>query len=227
MNRISPTVLGILVIVGGVCAALPFQRRATRHVTVAPATNSETIEWRSNDFTLEVVAHDQPLTDSPYGDDRPSSPAFGGGNGATITSPASLDNITQPPALAGTYDSTTAATFVGTGVPRGSDGHSGTTPGAPMAVAATPPRSVAITHKIVDGDTLEALAEVHLGSRSRWTEIYNANPEILDNPEVLPLGVTIVILPGIRPSRPANSPETEALVPVLGSDLLKFRNAID
>jgi nucleoid-associated protein YgaU len=96
-----------------------------------------------------------------------------------------------------------------------------------MAVAATPPRSVAITHKIVDGDTLEALAEVHLGSRSRWTEIYNANPEILDNPEVLPLGVTIVILPGIRPSRPANSPETEALVPVLGSDLLKFRNAID
>ena len=108
MNRISPAVLGILVVVGGVCAALPFQRRARRHITAEPATNSETIQWRSNDFTLEVIARDQPLNDSPSGRDRPSSPAFGRGNGATITSPASLDDITQPPVLAGAYGSTTS-----------------------------------------------------------------------------------------------------------------------
>ena len=207
MNRISPSVLGIFVVVGGVCAALPFQRQAHRQVTVEPTTNSETIQWRSNDFTLKVIAHDQPLTDSPYADDRPSSPAFGGGNGAAIMSPASLDEITQPPVLAGVYDSSAAIASV-------------------TAVAATPARSVAITHKIVDGDTLEALAEVHLGSRSRWTEIYNANPEILDNPEVLPLGVTIVILPEM-PATPAISQETESLVPVRGSDLLRFRATID
>jgi len=225
MNRISPTVLGILVVVGGVCAALPFQRRASRHVAVEPATNSETIEWRSNDFTLEVMAREQPLTDSPYGDNRPSSPAFGGGNRATITSPASLDNITQPPALAGAYGPITTIAPVETGILRGSDGRSGTTRAAQgdSPAVVTPQRSVAITHKIVDGDSLEALAEVHLGSRSRWTEIYNANPEILDNPEVLPLGATIMILPELRPSMPASSQETESLVPVRGSDLLRFR----
>ncbi len=230
MNRISPRLLGIIVVLGGVCAALPFQRRASRQVTVEPAANTETIEWRSNDFTLEVTAQDQPLPGSPYADDRPRSPAFGGANGVTVNSQASLDDISQPPALAGAYQAATAVASNGTGSVPDSGGPSGTTREAvsdSTAAAATPLQSVAITHEIAVGDTLEALAEEHLGSRLRWTEIYNANPEILDNPEVLPLGVTIVILPGIRPSVPANSNETESLVPVRSSDLLKLRHATD
>ncbi len=227
MNRISPTVLGILVVVGGVCAALPFQRRASRHVSIEPAKKSN-IEWRSNDFTLEVIAHDLPLTDSPYDHDRVSSPAFGDANGTTRNSLASLDDVTQPPALAGAYETDPAVAVKDARIPPESGDRSRTTQtikDAFTTAAATRLHSVAITHKIIDGDTLEALAEAHLGSRSRWTEIYNANPELLDNPEVLPLGVTIVILPGIRQSTPLRSDETELLVPVRGSDLLKFRPA--
>ncbi len=229
MNRISPTVLGILVVVGGVCAALPFQKRATHHVSVETVKNSDTIEWRSNDFTLEVIARDQPLANSPYDGDRLSSPAFGDAKG-TRNSLASLDELTQPPALAGAYQAvppiaaTDAEILPDSGEP---SRFTHTRENAATTAAATPLQSVAITHTIIDGDTLEALAETHLGSRSRWTEIYNANPEVLDKPEVLPLGVTIVILPGIRQSTPMSSTEKELLVPVRGSDLLKFRPATD
>ena len=220
MKRISPTVLGILVVVGGVCAALPFQRSGGRRISVEPGLNSEAIEWRSNDFTLEVVARDQPLTDMSMGD-HSQSPAFGQAHGAAVL--ASLDDITQPPALAGSYDP--AASIAAQPAGRPAEGGRPRPANADSRTMSALPESVALTHKIVDGDTLEALAERHLGSRSRWTEIYNANPEVLDNPEVLPLGATIVILPRIRPSALPSFTVTDGLVPVLDSDLLKFRTA--
>ena len=222
MKRISPTVLGILVVVGGVCAALPFQRSGGRRVTVEPGLHSEAIEWRSNDFTLEVTARDQPLTDASVGG-HSQSPAFGHTDRTTVHTLASLDDLTQPPALAGSYEPAAAISSQ----PAGSPAEGGGTSGRPRdsRTLSALPQSLALTHKIVDGDTLEALAEKHLGSRSRWTEIYNANPEVLDNPDVLPLGATIVILPGIRPSTSTSFTETDGLVPVLDSDLLKFRTA--
>jgi len=222
MKRISPTVLGILVVVGGVCAALPFQRSGGRRVSVEPGLNSEAIEWRSNDFTLEVTARDQPLTDASVGG-HSQSPAFGHTDRTTVHTLASLDDLTQPPALAGSYDP--AASIAAQPAGRPAEGGRPRPANADSRTMSALPESVALTHKIVDGDTLEALAERHLGSRSRWTEIYNANPEVLDNPEVLPLGATIVILPGIRPSALPSFTVTDGLVPVLDSDLLKFRTA--
>jgi len=228
MIAISPRLLGFVVVLGGVCAALLFQKPTSREVAVAPVRNSETIEWRSKDFTLEVTAHDPPLTGPRSAAERPHSPAFGGVDaGAIVNSRASLDHVTQPPALAGDYSSATTV------APRDANGlgENDTPPAAPRPpaddapAAGKPPRSIAITHTITDGDSLAALAEKHLGSRLRWTEIYNANPEILDDPEVLPVGATIVILPGIQPSRPASSDETDSLVPVSSSDLLRFRDA--
>lgn len=51
------------------------------------------------------------------------------------------------------------------------------------------------THKIVDGDTLEALAQLYLGDSSRSMEIYWANQDLLPGPEVLPIGVELEIPP--------------------------------
>jgi phage tail protein X len=48
-------------------------------------------------------------------------------------------------------------------------------------------------HKIVDGDTLESLAQRYLGSKERRLEIYEANRDVLDNPEVLPIGAKLKI----------------------------------
>jgi nucleoid-associated protein YgaU len=48
-------------------------------------------------------------------------------------------------------------------------------------------------HKIVDGDTLEALAARYLGSSARAMEIFQANRDVLADPELLPIGVELKI----------------------------------
>jgi hypothetical protein len=79
-------------------------------------------------------------------------------------------------------------------------------------------------HTIVDGDSLEGLAEQYLGTDQRWTEIYEANRQLLRSPDVLPIGVRLRIplsreadqdLPGLSANRPlapvtpGGSPSTE------------------
>jgi len=48
-------------------------------------------------------------------------------------------------------------------------------------------------HKVVDGDTLEALAERYLGCADRAGEIYQLNRDRLLSPELLPIGVELRI----------------------------------
>ena len=49
-------------------------------------------------------------------------------------------------------------------------------------------------HKIVDGDTLPLLAQRYLGSASRAMEIFQANRDVLSDPNILPLhGVELKI----------------------------------
>ena len=57
------------------------------------------------------------------------------------------------------------------------------------------------THKVVDGDTLRALAERYLGSADQARVIYDANRNVLSRPEILPIGVELTIPP--KPSAPA------------------------
>jgi hypothetical protein len=53
-------------------------------------------------------------------------------------------------------------------------------------------------HRIVEGDTLTGLAQRYLGDASRAGEIQVANLDRLASPEILPLGVTLLIPPRIR-----------------------------
>jgi nucleoid-associated protein YgaU len=55
------------------------------------------------------------------------------------------------------------------------------------------------THRIVDGDTLGALAQRYLGSASRAGEIFAANRDVLFDPQLLPIGVILKIPPRQRP----------------------------
>lgn len=70
-------------------------------------------------------------------------------------------------------------------------------------------------HRIVDGDTLESLAERYLGSRALAIEIYEANRAVIPHPHLLPIGVEIVI-PSARSVRitPLAQLEKRALVPL-------------
>jgi nucleoid-associated protein YgaU len=48
-------------------------------------------------------------------------------------------------------------------------------------------------HKVVDGDTLALLAERYLGSASRAMEIFEANRNVLEDPQVLTIGMDLKI----------------------------------
>ena len=55
------------------------------------------------------------------------------------------------------------------------------------------PASAPPTHKIIDGDSLAVLAQRYLGSASRAMEIYEANRDLLAQPEILPIGAELKI----------------------------------
>lgn len=48
-----------------------------------------------------------------------------------------------------------------------------------------------VTHTIRDGDTLESIAELRLGSARRWRELYDLNRATLSDPESLPVGAKL------------------------------------
>ena len=81
------------------------------------------------------------------------------------------------------------------------------------SISLNPPRTVAreLTHTIVDGDTLEQLAERYLGTADRAQEIFEANRDVLSSPQLLPIGTRLRIphsggqsqhATGIRARRP-------------------------
>jgi nucleoid-associated protein YgaU len=57
------------------------------------------------------------------------------------------------------------------------------------------PASDTRTHKIVDGDTLASLAQRYLGSATRAREIFDANRNVLSDPELLPIGAELKMPP--------------------------------
>jgi nucleoid-associated protein YgaU len=66
--------------------------------------------------------------------------------------------------------------------------------GSAMAEMLPERRPSPLKHKIVDGDTLPQLAERYLGSASRAMEIFQANRDVLADPNILPLhGVELKI----------------------------------
>lgn len=71
------------------------------------------------------------------------------------------------------------------------------------------------THRVMDGDTLASLAERFLGDPARASELLAANRSLISNPDLLPIGVELVI--------PASQVETqsgddEELAPVAPSN---------
>lgn len=49
------------------------------------------------------------------------------------------------------------------------------------------------THKVVDGNTLPQLAEQYLGRADRYLEIFEYNRDVLQSPDVLPIGAELRI----------------------------------
>ena len=102
-------------------------------------------------------------------------------------------------------------------------------PASARATVAAPeqsPPSKSIRHRIVDGDTLEFLAERHFGSQERAADIYRDNQHVLAAPDLLPIGAELVINIPASPrswrTRLRLLPP-QALVPLNAADLAALR----
>jgi LysM domain len=54
-------------------------------------------------------------------------------------------------------------------------------------------------YTIVEGDTLWDIAQTMYGDGSKWRDIYNANTDVISNPDDLEVG-TVITIPGLQPS---------------------------
>ncbi len=70
-------------------------------------------------------------------------------------------------------------------------------------------------HKIVNGDSLPALAKRYLGSEHRAQEIFEANRDLLSSPDALPIGIELRIPP---PDPPKPTALEAPLVPIAPRD---------
>ena len=187
-------ILGITVIAGGVCAALPFRndspqvtddsREAAKIARSSAAGTELTLQ-------LTIPIGSEPVESAARQPDV--APAVLKQVSSAQPQEVRQDDLQVPPQLASSFES-----FAGT---------------VPVAVEATEPLSKRDEperrHRIADGDTLETIAERYLGKRSEWRSIYAHNDGVLTDPAVLPIGKEIKI-----PAAAASASEDDHLVPI-------------
>ena len=173
--RASQFLIALGVVVAGVCIAWPFRRPPAAAPRPASAPISIDLPLRGRDVTLAP---------SPPG---AASPAEG-----------------LSAAAAGDYSSVLAASHT---VARPDLRLLAPPPAMPLAFAGEgdsprpPPRLTSQksaplrTYRLRDGDTLEWIAERHLGSRDRANELFTANRDLLTRPDLLPVGIEIKLPP--------------------------------
>ncbi len=74
-----------------------------------------------------------------------------------------------------------------------------------------------VTHRIVDGDTLSSIARRYYGDEQRARELFEANRNVLRDPELLPIGTELMIPGGSSniSTPPAAVPTSQAVPPLL------------
>ena len=65
--------------------------------------------------------------------------------------------------------------------------------GSSTAPSPAPAKNVARTYTIVKGDTLSKIAKSMYGDANKWRKIYEANTDILKNPDVIRPGQVLKI----------------------------------
>jgi nucleoid-associated protein YgaU len=71
-------------------------------------------------------------------------------------------------------------------------------------------------HKIIDGDTLAAIAQRYLGAEERYLDLFEHNRDVLATPDLLPIGKELRIPPPdfVRPADPAIESRSTGLTAV-------------
>jgi nucleoid-associated protein YgaU len=175
---------GLCVLMMGVCAAMLFRHDRPQPTLPAPNAEQETLLRWQVDSALAGLKRKKAARSASASRDVPQT--ADNVRPATIVTP--LDRHESPPSLAPDYPET---------------GRPAANPrwGVSMEMmlpAAAPTDQTASTHTIVDGDTLASLAERYLGAAGRANEIFQANRDVLSNPDLLPIGVELKLPPRKR-----------------------------
>ncbi|WP_254509976.1 LysM peptidoglycan-binding domain-containing protein [Anatilimnocola floriformis] len=208
------------VIAGGAALAWPFRHpQQQRPAPQALAVNHEVpgVTWSTpQDLTHQV--HSQPGI-SPVPELPPVTNAMGTSPGipGRLTRPATyqtvpangapLESLPAPPLLPMAYESLLVPVGSEPPAPKTQPAtanlpvHEPLLPSADEVAAAKEaqvrPGPLWRKHRIVEGDNLAALAIRYLGDASRAGEIHVANIDRLMSPDILPLGVTLLIPPRV------------------------------
>ncbi len=217
MRLVQKIALVLAVLALGVCAALPFRK------SDSPPTQSAERPAPSSRDSVRLRRQVVPLHVSPQVGTSPVADPLGRSSMSgseefpkpppQILPEDPLDADAPPPELARRYRSyldpsgltaRDASVFGGTFAKLDETdtepdaASSAKTPSAELSRHSAPERATdgahpQRRHRIVDGDTLPELARRYLGSRERYLEIYEANRDVLPGPELLPLGIEIVL----------------------------------
>jgi nucleoid-associated protein YgaU len=175
MDPAVKTAMAFCVLLAGVCAAMLFRRDP------APAVPNAAEPLLIRPRADMPAAVQPPIgTGRATAVGRPSSGASARGRATTVVTP--FDRREPPPTLADSYPETDRPVSSRWGMSMDM-----------VLPTVTPGDEATRSHKIVDGDTLAALAERYLGSVDRAKEIYEANRNVLANPELLPIGAELKI----------------------------------
>jgi len=175
--------LGVMFL--GLCAALPFQRAGRPTMGPQPRSTPPPLE-------LTLRKADAPLQLAPRGEVSPAAglesavghPTNGTGRSLTSLHTSDPSSVVPTPALPMSFQT-------GGSNPPSSDWR-------PEPLARPQRQGKPRPYRLRDGDTLEKIAERFLEDRGRAGEIFEANRDVLTRPDLLPVGVTIMLPP--RPS---------------------------
>ena len=180
MQNLPKLMLVFAVLVTGMVAALPFQRRNRSTGKIVNTAPEDLVLRRQVNLqiTPDSVGAAVPLRIKP-----PPEPGF--------TQPARIraghgdDEVPlsrrAPPELSDRFTRLEEETTV----PAGRQA-------APFT-ASTSGKTTMVRHRIVDGDNLPDLAQRYLGDRQRSHELYQLNRDVLQSPDLLPIGCVIKI----------------------------------
>jgi nucleoid-associated protein YgaU len=192
MDPAIKVALALCVLLSGVCAAMLFRNDKPR--PVLPSPNVE----EPAPVSCRMLAHSRGNRDSPDFRDQADRPQTGrmGENG---TVPSTMPNAptSQPPVVVTATSRRERPPVAAPDYPQmeRTAGVQSRTAMKMMLPVTMPADSGPRTHRIVDGDTLAALADRYLGSADRAGEIFAANRDVLQNPSLLPIGAELKIPP--------------------------------
>jgi len=182
--RASRVLFALAVVLVGLIAAWPFRLLPSPPVNQPrQATTPMQLTIRRPDVPLELapridISPAEGLHTEPKASDSPPSPPA-----PLPTAPNyALENLSPPPALPVAFHPTLPPTQPNDWRPDAI---------VKPAIQPRPPRP----YRIRDRDTLELIAERLLGDKQRADEIFEANRNVLSRPDLLPVGLTILLPP--------------------------------